>query len=342
MRIRENTLQKVDQLFTRSRVDSEKALLTSRGGVYSSRSVAGRFLRLLRIAKPVELNEFRAHLNSRLSPGQRRPIIRSPHAGRTYLSAGSFRQLLETTVRPHNASTRANFQAAISGLQADSAKAEDTLIRYNIAKVLGTDNVAALRAELDSLAGKLDQHIGQISESRNFILANADEQLEVPENFGDLVSHARVLQALSGEERGEPPHEYGRQLEDAGFSLPDSVHDHARFLDAANRLKYRCHTAAESKARPWMNPEVRGALNALRIDPKTASELSMKDIRSAYRKLSLEVHPDKVAARAKAAEIPENLAEEAVQQATEQFNQVKQAYDLLQASGYLFSPSPTN
>ena len=91
-----------------------------------------------------------------------------------------------------------------------------------------------------------------------------------------------------------------------------------------------------------MNPEVRGALNALRIDPKSAPELSLKDIRSAYRKLSLEVHPDKVAARAKAAEIPGDLAEEAIQQATDQFNQVKQAYDLLQASGYLFSPPPTS
>ena len=340
MRIRESTPQKLDHLFSKSRADSEKALLTPTGGVYSSGSIAGRFLRLLRIARPVELNAFKAHLNSKLSPGLRQPITSPAREGTAHLTAGAFKQLRETAVESHNAAARENFQEALNGLKADTAKLEDMLMRSVAFKEDGEYYDLGKLAEADALVESLDKRIEQVLESRkDVILGKAGKQLGVPAGFGKLVHKADCLKLIvtdivNEEDKpaaGSSP--YLERLDRAGFRFPTDVYipfprraGRSIIQDEAGRAQAEyVKAAAGYQARLALGPAFEG-LKALRIEPEKAPELSMKDITRAYRKLSLEVHPDKVAARASATETPAQR-KEAVRQATEQFNGIKTAYD---------------
>ena len=193
--------------------------------------------------------------------------------------------------------------------------------------------------EIDSRLESLDKRIEQILESRkNVILGKAGKQLGVTKDFGKLVEKADCLKLIlasigrEGERRADSSL-YLARLDKAGFRFPVELYlrfprssGRSLIVDASFKAEAEYHKAAAVyQAKLALGPAYDG-LKALRIDPDKAPELSMKDITRAYRKLSLEVHPDKVAARASATETPAQR-EEAVRQATEQFNEIKTAYD---------------
>lgn len=199
--------------------------------------------------------------------------------------------------------------------------------------------------ELQSFAERigmeaLDKRIEQVLESRkSVILGKVGKQIGAPKDFGKLVHKADCLKLILtsiGREDGERPADsslYLERLDKAGFRFPREVYVHfprstGRFLivDDSFKAEAEYHRAAAAyQARLALGSAFEG-LKVLRIDPEQAPELSMKDITRAYRKRSLEVHPDKVAARAGADETPAQR-EQAVRQATEQFEKIKEAYD---------------
>lgn len=215
MKITDSTLLKVDNLFAKSRVDSEKALLTSRGGVYGSRSLAGRFLRFTGLAKPIELKEFKAFLDSRISPGMQQPVnVRTTaREDQGHLTAGAFK----VTVGPRNVSARESFARALDGLKTDTNRAEEALARYASS---GGQNVGGAQREiLAELVAKLDGHIDQFVSSRSAVLGNADKHIRAPQDFIDQVKSASAIRVAIGKAIGVVGgDDYHTQLVKAGFS----------------------------------------------------------------------------------------------------------------------------
>ena len=380
-KITENTYQKVAHLLSNRGVDSEKALLTSKGAVYGSRSVAGRFLRFLGIAKPVKLTDFKAFLHQKLGKSDMHPVLET--TDKTHLTGRSFRQLNQDVITKHNADVRRNVFESFAKLEDGLNQVDEAMPMYHYAEQMKHPK-EQYQEELATIIATIDREFDQMLGQGDAVVGETAEHLRIPDKTLMRLSVSReLMRAKLGPDSPVQAREYHQELLEKGFSVenkgdfnPAKLADETGKLDnqykaaaaavidmeveakaraqarVEEEQKARAEEQAKARAQPKENAQagarpnvrrhryilsnqIKDALRTLDLDPAKYQQLTMQDITRTYKKVSLRDHPDKVQSR-----VDENTpyAERARigKEATEKFQRIGDAYDLLLRQDHIF------
>ena len=373
MVISQNTFKSLDRFLSRARPDSEKPLLTSKGKIYGSRSFSGRFLRFFGIAKPVELKQYNAFLSQKISNFD--TVSTTGTTGKKHLDRRSFKQIKEQSVSPHNMDVKRRFQHAVDGLESGLRKLDGTMTMYYADGQADDAVKGRYTDEITATVSDLDKCFDQVLHSGEAVVGDVGEHLDISQDKLLKLNAARELVCRKlGPDSPVKPRAYISELVKKGFPLgaPDTCNSSnlatetdklddmykkaatnylksmgevkAKLKEAEAQEKARAEAQEKARAKPMpgvrrhrviLQRELKDALGELGLDPAKWQQLTMKDIKAAYKKASLKHHPDKLNAR-----LPGNISDterkQLNAQAENKFKAITNAHDLLSTRSDIF------
>ncbi len=391
------TYDKLEKLFDAQGPQSARgALVTEKGGVYSSHSLVGRFLQLVGVAKPVQVQDLERFFSDKLrslhmgAAGAWAPNTAREGAGGSRLSGDAFQQFKLNTVEPHNVRMRKTFNESVSKIKTLTESLDAHVTEYHKLIRQGKNPVRAERS-IRQLSESLDTQVDNLLKAGKGIFGKSEERPEMPSKLlldatiarwvtsevldyrgsaeerriyaDDFASAGRPLANAADFEPGkirEAAHEIIDSCDQKGTQQAKEEdqaeqarwrqqhknweepgdgfhwHRHAGDPGAGSSSGPRFHNSQSVGGKPGeFNQKIASAMLTLGLDP-SKTDYTERDINVAYKKASLESHPDKVTGRLSDAATADEAAAVS-RDATEKFKAVNQAHqDLLDVAEWYF------
>lgn len=237
------TYEKLEKLFDAAGPQSARsALVTEKGGVYSSNSLAGRFLRLIGIAKPVQTRDLEQFFGDKLRSlglvghGAWSPSTPRDGTGSARLRGDAFKQFKMNTVEPHNVRMRETFNESASKIRNLTKSMESLVTDYHKSARRG-HNVSRLEMSIRELSGKLDNQVDNMIKAEKGLIGRSEKRPEIP---SDLLLEAATARWVAQEVTRDP-----EPLSERRTYADDMAREGKPLPNAADFEPHKIHEAAE-------------------------------------------------------------------------------------------------